>query len=122
VIIVIAVVAAILWVPSPWSWVVIGAGVVLESADVVFWWFWGGRRWRAKVGVETLIGREAIVVSPCRPEGQVRIDGELWQAHCSKGAARGEAVLISGMNRLTLTVTPVESVAPAQEGDSGAVE
>jgi membrane protein implicated in regulation of membrane protease activity len=40
---------------------------------------------RRAVGAETLIGREAVVTTACRPNGQVRLDGELWEARCEAG-------------------------------------
>jgi membrane-bound serine protease (ClpP class) len=52
-----------------------------------------------------MIGQEAVVVSPCRPLGEVRVHGELWQARCEDGAEAGERVRIEGIEGLTLVVT-----------------
>ena len=49
---------------------------------------------RRAVGAETLIGRDALVTTACRPSGQVRLDGELWEARCEAGADAGETVTV----------------------------
>ena len=57
-----------------------------------------------QVGAETLIGAVAEVVSTCRPDGQVRVQGELWRARCEEGADRGETVRVVDRDGLTLRV------------------
>jgi membrane-bound serine protease (ClpP class) len=62
---------------------------------------------RKAVGAETLFGREAVVMRACRPRGQVRIDGEIWEARCDAGAAVGDAVRVVDRDDLTLIIEPV---------------
>jgi membrane protein implicated in regulation of membrane protease activity len=100
---IIAIVAAVLWLGSPLDWILVGIAAVLEIGETAFWFWWTGRR-RAKVGVETLVGRRATVVVPCLPDGQVRVDGELWQARCEEGAGTGETVVVERIEGLTLDV------------------
>jgi membrane-bound serine protease (ClpP class) len=57
-----------------------------------------------QVGAETMLGRVVEVAEECRPYGLVRIQGELWRAHCSEGAAKSERVRIAGRDGLTLEV------------------
>jgi membrane protein implicated in regulation of membrane protease activity len=40
----------------------------------------------------------------CAPDGQVRIDGEIWAARCAEGCGAGEAVTVTGVEGLTLVV------------------
>ncbi len=96
---------ALLLLDAPWSWaaVVVGAGV--EVAESVFLLRWSRRR-RATVGVEALVGRRAVAVTDLRPSGQVKFDGELWQARCEAGAAAGDAMVIRRIDGLTLEVEP----------------
>ncbi|MGH3047779.1 MAG: NfeD family protein, partial [Gaiellaceae bacterium] len=61
-------------------------------------------RARVKMGPETLIGATAEVVAACRPRGQVRLQGELWQARCEEGADVGERVRVRALEGLTLLV------------------
>jgi membrane protein implicated in regulation of membrane protease activity len=91
--------------PHPANIVVLVLGAIGEVGEIV----WGrrlARRWRPKTGVETLVGQTADVVVECRPRGQVRVQGELWEAECEDGAEVGETVRIVGREQLTLTVVP----------------
>jgi membrane-bound serine protease (ClpP class) len=95
------------FVPWPWNLLVVFAGVLLEIGEVI----WGRRlakRWRAKTGAEAMIGETAVVVTPCRPTGHVRVGGELWEARCKAGADVGQTVRITALDELTLTVVPAE--------------
>jgi membrane-bound serine protease (ClpP class) len=62
---------------------------------------------RKAVGAETLIGKQAVVTTDCRPSGQVRLEGEIWEARCDAGASVGDNVRVIGRNGLVLVVTPV---------------
>jgi len=99
-----AILLAVYVVPLPWSIAVLAGGVALEVGETVFWWRLSHRR-RPSVGVETLVGAPATVVTPCRPRGQVRVAGELWQATCAEGADPGDLVRVVAVNGLTLIVT-----------------
>jgi membrane-bound serine protease (ClpP class) len=77
--------------------------VVIEVGEAVLW-LKISRRGRVKMGPETLIGAIAEVVVPCRPSGQVRVQGELWRARCEEGADAGERVRVRSLEGLTLVV------------------
>ena len=62
-------------------------------------WFWHTTRRTAQVGAETLIGQVVEVAQECRPVGYVRVQGELWRAHCDEGAEPGERVRVTGRRR-----------------------
>jgi membrane protein implicated in regulation of membrane protease activity len=97
---------AIFVLDEPWSWVVVVVGGTLEFAESWFYVRWSQRR-RPHVGVEALVGRQAVVSSDCRPEGQVRVAGELWRARCEAGASAGETVVVTAVDGLTLEVEPL---------------
>ena len=42
----------------------------------------------------------------CRPEGQVRIAGEIWRARCAAGADVGDTVGVREVDGLMLVVEP----------------
>ena len=96
-------VALLLILPSPWNLV---AFLVLLPLWVLelFGWNRTTKRYRKSVGADTLIGREAVVSVPCRPVGQVRLDGEIWEARCDAGASQGDRVRVIGRDGLTLVV------------------
>lgn len=94
---------AIFVVPAPWSIPLVLAAAVVEVAETGFW-LWYTRRGRVQMGPETLVGGVGRVVTPCLPEGQVRIEGELWSARCDAGADAGEEVKVVALDGLTLLV------------------
>jgi membrane protein implicated in regulation of membrane protease activity len=102
---VIALIAALLWLPSPWSYVAVIGAAIVEVAEIgVFLWY--SKRRRATTGAEALPGQRGTVVETCRPVGQIRVDGELWRARCEEGADPGERVVIESLGPdLTLIVT-----------------
>jgi membrane protein implicated in regulation of membrane protease activity len=97
-----------LFVPWPWNLIVLALGVVGEIGEIVY-----GRRiakrWRPRTGAESMVGLEAEVASPCRPRGQVRILGELWEAMCEGGAEAGDLVRVTDVDGLRLVVERTES-------------
>jgi membrane protein implicated in regulation of membrane protease activity len=96
---------ALLLAPEPWNLIAFAAGLVLWVGEVAFWYRTVRHR-RRGVGVETLVGRSAEVISPCVPDGQVRLVGEseIWRARCVEGARIGETVRVTGVDGLTLIV------------------
>jgi membrane-bound serine protease (ClpP class) len=96
--------------PSPWNLVGLVAGLFAFVGELAFW----RRRVKpleVRAGAETLIGETGRVVTACRPDGQVEVNGELWQARCASGADVGEQVRVVARERLRLTVEPVEARA-----------
>jgi membrane protein implicated in regulation of membrane protease activity len=101
---VLALLAAIFWLPSPWGYIAVAAAAVYEVAEfgVLIWY---SRRRRATTGAEALPGTVGTVVTPCRPLGQIRVEGELWRARCEEGADPGETVVVDSLGPdLTLIV------------------
>jgi membrane-bound serine protease (ClpP class) len=90
-------------VPEAWRLPVILVAGVVEIAETGFW-LWYTRRRRVQMGPETLVGSTGTVVTACNPQGQVRVQGELWRARCADGAAVGEEVRVLALDGLTLLV------------------
>ena len=44
------------------------------------------------------------MVTACLPDGQVRLAGEIWEAHSEDGAEQGETVVVTGRDGLKLLV------------------
>lgn len=93
----------LLFLEPPLRWVVIGLGAVVEVGEVVVMLWWS-RRARPTVGIEAFVGRRAVAANRCAPDGQVRIDGEIWAARCLEECAEGERVIVTGAEGLTLLV------------------
>jgi membrane-bound serine protease (ClpP class) len=112
VVLLISIVLAFL-LPSPWNIVALALGIVGEVGEVI----WGRRlakRMRPQTGAEATVGREGEVVATCRPDGRVRVQGELWQARCAAGADIGDTVRVTAVRGLTLDVQPVGRLAPPE--------
>ena len=102
---VVALLLAFFVLDAPWDLLVVVGAIALEVGEI-FFWFWYSKRRRVQVGAETLLGRTGVVITACRPLGQVRVGGELWAARCAAGADVGTAVRIDGRDGLTLVVEP----------------
>jgi membrane-bound serine protease (ClpP class) len=98
--------ALILFFTLPWPGSLVGLliGLLLFLGELAFW----QRRVRAPsmVGRRKLIGATGIVVSACRPQGQARVNGEIWAARCDAGVDVGERVSVERLEGLTLVVRP----------------
>ena len=98
-----AILLAIFVLPSPWGLVAVAAAAVLEVAEAMVILHVSRRR-RSVTGAEGLVGAAATVVESCRPDGRVRVHGELWRARADGGAEAGEQVRVLAVDGLTLLV------------------
>jgi membrane-bound serine protease (ClpP class) len=95
----------LLLLPTPWNIVGFLVVIPLWILELLAWnRSMKGRR--KAVGAQTLLGREAVVMRACRPRGQVRIDGEIWEARCDAGAGEDDTVRIVDRDNLALIVEP----------------
>ena len=100
-----AILLAVFVLPEPWGLAAVAGAGVIEVGEAWFWIRLSKRR-PVQTGAEALVGAQAEVVSPCRPDGQVRVLGELWRARCEVGADSGETVRVRALDGLTLIVEP----------------
>ena len=105
VLLILTLVLALIFLPTPWNVAVIVIAALCELSVMVFGIRYTRRR-RARVGVETLVGANAAVISPLVPDGQVKVNGEIWEAHSERKAQVGQNVRITAVNGLTLEVEP----------------
>ncbi|MBA3350181.1 MAG: hypothetical protein H0T12_06455, partial [Actinobacteria bacterium] len=69
-----------LFLDAPWRYLILLPLALLEVADVALWLRW--RKVRSATGAEGLRGIRGWALTDCRPDGQVRIKGQTWKAHC----------------------------------------
>jgi membrane-bound serine protease (ClpP class) len=100
----------LLVLPSPWDVVAFVAFLLAGALEVLYWWRKVKDR-RVQAGAETLIGSLGTVVSACRPDGQVRVQGALWNARCGDGADPGDTIRVVRRDDLLLTVQGDRSAA-----------
>jgi membrane-bound serine protease (ClpP class) len=108
VLLVVAIVAAIFWLPTVWGVAAVIGAAVVELAEIALY-VWYSKRRRATTGAEGLVGAVGVAVTPCDPEGHVRVEGELWKAVCADGARPGDTVVVERVEGLTLVVSSVHS-------------
>jgi len=101
----IALLLAIFVLPAPWGLVAVAVGAALDIAETGVFLWWSKRR-RATVGVETLVGKVGVAISDLWPDGQAKIDGEIWRARCDGGCNVGTEVVVRSVEGLTLVVDP----------------
>lgn len=101
----IAIALAVFVLPSPWGLVAVAVGAALELAESTAFIWWSKRR-QSSVGVESLVGRRGVAIDALWPEGQVKISGEIWKAHCRGGCDPGAAVVVRRIEGLVLEVDP----------------
>lgn len=102
-----AILLAVFVLPPLWGLVVVTAAALVEIGEF-FFWIWLSRRRGVQAGAEALVGKTARVVAACRPEGWVRVEGELWRARCVAGADLGESVRVVSVEGLTLEVARID--------------
>jgi membrane protein implicated in regulation of membrane protease activity len=102
---IIAIVLALTVLPSPWGAAAVIGAFAIDAAETAFFVRWSKRR-RATVGVETLVGRRAVVVRSLTPRGQVKLDGEFWEARGPEGLPPGSEVVVTHVDGLVLDVEP----------------
>ena len=96
---------ALFVLPYPWGLIAVVVAGVLEIGETALFVWWSQRR-RASVGVESIVGKEGVVLSALGPEGQVKVDGEIWRAHCDGGCETGSRIVVRAVDGLTLEVEP----------------
>lgn len=101
----IALLLAFFVLPSPWGLLAVIAAGVLDIAETALFIWWSKRR-RAAVGSQVLVGKTGVALGNLWPTGQVKVDGEIWQARCEGGCDTGTAVVVRSVDGLTLVVDP----------------
>ena len=77
---------------------------IIELVEIALWLRW--RKVRSSMGAESMVGMNGVALSECRPDGQVKVRGQIWKARCDEGVAAGEGVSVVGVDGLRLDVAP----------------
>ena len=109
---IIAVLLALLVLPSPWGAIVVVCAAVVDVVETAGFLWWSRRRRRQtspSVGAETILGRSGVAVAWVGPSdgaacGQVRVDGEIWRARSVEPIEAGTIITVVSVDGLTLDV------------------
>src|SRR5438045_9277735 len=77
-------IALLVLLPWPWNLASFLLLIPLWLLELAAWSRTVKHR-RRVVGAQTLIHRDAVVITACAPAGQVRVNGEIWEARCDAG-------------------------------------
>jgi membrane-bound serine protease (ClpP class) len=102
---IVALALALLFLSWPWNAVLVGSAALLDVSETAVLLRWSKRR-RAPVGAEALIGQAGVAATPLSPDGQIRIQGELWQARSVMPVPVGASVVVRGAEGFVLEVEP----------------
>ncbi|MCG9479185.1 MAG: nodulation protein NfeD [Actinomycetia bacterium] len=88
---------------------IIGAsGLISVMAVIAIRALYMSRRIKPATGSLSMVGRQATAVSDLSPQGQVKIDGEIWRAVSEEGSVeKGRKVSITRIRGLTLYVKQI---------------
>ena len=101
----IALLLALFVLPSPWGVIAVVIGLTIDLVEVGVG-IWYSKRRKAKVGPSALVGLTGVALDELGPEGQVRVNGEIWRARCAAGCEAGASVVVRAVDGLTLEVEP----------------
>jgi membrane protein implicated in regulation of membrane protease activity len=107
---IVALVLALTVLPAPWGWIAVVGAAVVDLAETGLFLRWSKRRRRGSaVGAGTLVGRRAVVVRTLGPRGgQVKLDGEIWEAASTVEVPPGGVVVVTALVGLVLEVEPAK--------------
>ena len=98
----------LLLIPEPWNVAATFAALALFSLEV-FYFYRRMRGVKVVTGAENLVGAVGKTVEQLDPEGQIRVQGELWQARASEAVPAGTNVRVVAIDDLTLEVETAET-------------
>jgi membrane-bound ClpP family serine protease len=101
---VIGTILSFMFLDPPWRYLVLIPLAAWEAFEIWIWLRW--RRVRSITGAEAIVGATGRALTDCRPDGQVRVKGQIWRAHCADGVDAGEDVVVGSFEGLRLTVAP----------------
>ena len=101
----IALLLAIFLLPSPWGLIAVLVALVVDLIEVGVG-VWYSKRRKATVGANALVGVTGVALGELEPEGQVRVNGEIWSARCEGGCEAGRSIVVRAVDGLMLEVEP----------------
>lgn len=99
----VALVLGFLFLDGWMRYALIAGGAAIELAEIAVWLRW--RNVRATSGVEAMVGMTGVALTDCSPDGQVKIKGQIWKAHCPGGVEAGTNVRVDAVEGLRLDVS-----------------
>jgi membrane protein implicated in regulation of membrane protease activity len=99
---IIGVTLAYIFLEWPWRLLVVVPLALIEIVEISIWLKLRNRR--SITGAESMVGNKGVALTDCRPDGQVRVRGQIWHAHCEEGVAAGEEIEVTEVRGIRLEV------------------
>ncbi len=103
---------AFAYLDMPWRIVALVPLAAIESLDIILWLRW--RKRRSITGIEALVGMAGRALTDIDPEGQIRVKGQIWQAHATEPLEAGELVVVEEVEGLRMLVSRREPAGPGK--------
>ena len=59
---------------------------------------------KPRIGEGDLVGKKGVAITDIKPEGQVKVSGEIWKAESDEEIRKGDKIMVSEQKRLKLKV------------------
>src|SRR5690349_5830568 len=96
-----AIILAIVVLPSPLGIIVVGVAAVIELGEIFAWKRWMSK-YSVKTGPEALVGMDATVIDSNR----ARVRGEIWNVRSDGPLEPGEHARVVAVDGLVLSLDP----------------
>src|SRR5687767_10904913 len=99
---IIGAVLAYFFLEGTWRVVVIVGLLLSDVVEIAIWLRW--RKRRSITGAEAMVGMPGVVLTDLAPEGQVKVQGQIWKAISDENLDRGQDVEVTEVDGLLLRV------------------
>lgn len=93
---------AYFFLEGTWRVVVIVALLASDVVEIAIWLRW--RKKRAITGAEAMIGMPGVALTDLAPEGQVKVQGQIWKATSDEPLESGDPIEVRRVDGLRLRV------------------
>jgi membrane-bound ClpP family serine protease len=100
----------------------IAIGLLIVAVIVTYIFYVGikAQYTHVQTGLEALINSKGLATSDIKPRGEVRVQGEFWQAKANEGEINtGQPVMVVGIDGMFLIVKPIEDQKEKLESPEG---
>lgn len=99
---IIGAILAYFFLEGTWRVVVIVGLLLSDVVEIAIWLRW--RKRKAITGAEAMVGMPGVALSDLSPEGQVKVQGQIWKAVSNEHLERGQNVEVTEVDGLRLRV------------------
>lgn len=99
---IIGAILAYFFLEGTWRVVVIVGLLLSDVVEIAIWLRW--RKRKAVIGPEAMVGMPGVALTALAPEGQVKVQGQIWKAVADEAMEAGDPVEVRAVDGLRLHV------------------